>query len=152
MKKDFHISISTNISAKEAFEKISKVGDWWLTSFKGKALEIDDAFSVIMGAHGNTHFKIVEAVLGKKIVWLVTDCHLSNYKDKKEWKNTKMVFELTETNGKTKLDFTHVGLTSDMECYSDCEWGWNHYITGSLPKFFETGKGTPYNGTYEQVS
>src|SRR5580692_4662631 len=119
MKKDFHLSISTNISAKEAFKKIAKVGDWWLTSFKGKALKVNDVFSVIAGDHGNVHFRIIEALPNKKIVWLVADSHLGHYKDKEEWKNTKMVFELTETIGKTKIDFTHVGLTRDLECYND---------------------------------
>lgn len=150
-KKDFHLSFTTTISASEAYKKIAKVGNWWLTSFKGKALKVNDVFSVIMGDHGNAHFKITEAIPDKKIVWLVTDCHMSYYKNNEEWKNTRIVFELNELKGKTKIDFTHAGLNSGMECYSDCEWGWNHYITESLPKHFKTGKGMPYDGTYEQI-
>ncbi len=92
--KDYHKSITTNVSASEAFEKITKVGEWWLTSFKGRAEKVKNVFTVKVGDHGTVDFKIVEVVPNKKIVWLVTDCYLSWYKDKAEWKNTKIVFEL----------------------------------------------------------
>jgi hypothetical protein len=49
--------------------------------------------------------------------------------DETEWNHTKMVFELSDVKGKTKIDFTHIGLVKGMECYSDCEWGWNNYIS-----------------------
>lgn len=150
-KRDFHVSINTPISAKEAFKKIAQVGEWWLTSFKGKALKVNDTFSVIMGDHGHANFKIIEAIPAKKVVWLVTDSYMNSYKDKGEWTNTKIVFELTETKGKTQVDFTHVGLNESMECYTDCEWGWNHYMNGSLPKLFKLGKGTPYKGPYTEL-
>lgn len=148
-KKDFHISITTNVSADEAFKKIAKVGEWWLTSFTGKAEKLNDVFKVIVGDHGYVNFKIIEAVPNKKIVWLVTDSILSHYTEETEWNNTKMVFELSDVIGKTKIDFTHVGLVKEMECYSDCEWGWNNYIGESLQKLFNTGKGIPYDGPYE---
>ena len=147
-RKDYHKSITTNIPASEAIEKISNVGEWWLSSFKGKAEKVNDVFTMKVGDHGTVGFKIIEVVPNKKIVWLVTDCYLSWYKDKAEWRDTTVVFEISEQKGKTKIDFTHVGLTPKMECYDDCEWGWNNYIGESLKSFFDTGKGIPYEGPY----
>jgi hypothetical protein len=119
--RSFHKSVTTNGFIAEAFNKITKVGDWWLTSFKGRAEKPGDQFRLIMGDHGNATFKIAEVIPCKKIVWLVTDCYLSNYEDKAEWKGTRIIFELSDLKGKAKIDFTHEGLTSEMECYSDCE-------------------------------
>jgi hypothetical protein len=34
-KQDFHRTITVKASAKEAFEKIAEVGDWWAKSFIG---------------------------------------------------------------------------------------------------------------------
>jgi hypothetical protein len=61
--------------------------------------------------------------------------------DKKEWLNTKLIFDFNESNGTTTLTFTHEGLTPDIECYKLCEPGWNHWITRSLFSYFTTGKG-----------
>jgi hypothetical protein len=74
---------------------------------------LNDVFKVIVGDHGYVNFRIVEAVPNKKIVWLVTDSILSHYKDETEWNHTKMVFELSDVKGKTKIDFTHLGLVKE---------------------------------------
>ena len=63
------------------------------------------------------------------------------YSDKKEWKDTRLIFDLHENNGITELKFTHEGLTPDVECYKDCEPGWTHWIQKSLFSYITTGKG-----------
>lgn len=147
-EQDYHKSILTHNSVSEAFKKIAHVGDWWLSSFIGNAQTVNDVFSVTVGDHGKVSFKVIEVIPNKKIVWLVTDCFFSWYKDKSEWKNTKIVFAISEEKGKTKIDFTHIGLTPQMECYDDCVYGWNFYIGKSLPNLLESGKGNPYEGPY----
>lgn len=107
----------------------------------GNSEKQDDKFVVKMGGDSFFDFTIEELIPDKKIVWLVTDCNMPWYSDKKEWKNTKVIFELYENNGETKLTFTHEGLTPDIECYKACEPGWTHWITRSLFSYFTTGKG-----------
>ena len=63
------------------------------------------------------------------------------YLDKKEWTNTKLIFDLSENNGATTLNFTHEGLTPEVECYKDCEPGWTHWITTSLYSYLTKGQG-----------
>jgi hypothetical protein len=63
------------------------------------------------------------------------------YADKKEWAHTKLIFDSLENNGVTTLNFTHEGLTPEIECYKDCETGWTHWIRTSLLSYFTTGKG-----------
>ena len=85
------------------------------------------------------------------MVWKVTDCYLPWFQDKKEWDNTEVVFELSEENArpndlagrsKTKIDFTHIGLVPEIECYDVCEKGWDGHIN-TLVNFINEGKGLP---------
>ncbi len=139
-KKDYHKSLSTNVSPAEAFKKVSSVGNWWTTSFKGNAKKLNDTFSVKMG-DTTVDFKIIEAIPNKKIVWLVTDCYLSWIKAKHEWTHTRIVFEIAEEKNNTVIGMTHVGLVPEVECYNDCIAGWDHFIGESLAKYLKTGKG-----------
>lgn len=140
-KNNFTSSISANISAEEAIKKISNVPGWWGVTFSGNAEKQNDKFIVKMGGESFFDFTVTELIPGRKIVWLVTDCYMPWYSDKKEWANTKLIFDLTENNGVTNLTFTHEGLTPDVECYKDCRPGWTHWIQTSLFSYLTTGKG-----------
>jgi len=141
--KDFHSSITVNATATETFDAINDIAGWWTDSFKGDSRKLNDEFTVYFfhGVHVTTQ-KIVEFVPGKKIVWLVTGSALNFIKDKEEWKGTKIVFELSSAGNKTKIDFTHVGLTPQVECHDACSGAWEQYMH-SLQQFINTGKGNP---------
>ncbi len=53
------------------------------------------------------------------------------------------VFKISKNKNSTQIDFTHVGLVPGVECYNDCEVGWNGHVTISLVKFINEGKGMP---------
>lgn len=139
-EQSYHSSIVVNESAMEAYDKISRVNEWWAANFEGSAKNSGDVFKIWWGETTVT-FKITEAIPGKKVIWLVTDCNLPWLKDIKEWKDTEVVFEISEENGVTKINMTHVGLTPEVECFENCQAGWNHYIQKSLFKFMEEGQG-----------
>ena len=140
-KKNFQSSISAKISASEAIKRISKVAEWWGITFSGSSENQNDKFVVKMGGDSFFNFTVSELIPDKRVVWLVTDCFMPWYSDKKEWANTKLIFDLSENNGVTTLNFTHEGLTPEIECYKDCETGWTHWIRTSLLSYFTTGKG-----------
>jgi len=139
--KNFQSSISAKISAGEAIKKISKVPEWWGITFSGNSERQNDKFVVKMGGDSFFDFTVSELIPDKKVVWLVTNCYMPWCSDKKEWAHTKLIFDLSENNGVTTLDFTHEGLTPEIECYKDCETGWTHWIRTSLFSYFTTGKG-----------
>ena len=140
-KNDFNCSISASISADEAIKKIANVQDWWGVTFTGNAEKQNDTFIVKMSGDSFFDFTVTELIPGKKVVWLVTDCNMPWYSEKREWANTKLIFDLRENNGVTELNFKHEGLTPDVECYKDCMSGWTHWITTSLFSYFTTGQG-----------
>src|SRR5258706_9527019 len=131
MSKDYTCSITANITAKEAFENINHVSGWWAKNAKGKSKNLNDTFTVLFGKTFGT-IKIAEMVADKKIVWQVIDCYLDLFKDKTQWKDTKIIWEISTENKSTQIRMTHVGLVPEIECYNDCEKGWNFFITESL--------------------
>jgi len=140
-QNDFSCNISMEMNANDAIKKISNVPGWWGVNFTGSAANQGDTFTVTMGGDSFFNFTVTELIPGKKVVWLVTDCHMPWYTDKKEWANNKMIFDLNDRNGTTDLTFTHEGLTPQVECYGDCAPGWTHWIKTSLFSYLTTGEG-----------
>jgi hypothetical protein len=140
--KDYHNTILVDVSEQEALDSIADVKGWWSTNFSGDALRQNDTFHVRFGRTW-ADIKIAELVPGKKAVWEVTDCYLNLLKDHHEWKNTRIVWEVSREGARTKVDMTHVGLVPEKECFHDCTLGWNFYTNESLFGFITTGKGHP---------
>jgi len=138
--KNYYRTIIVNASPAEAMKKISQVNLWWRKDFLDTAEKLNDKFTVPFGEPSFVDFVVSEFVPDKKVVWKVTDCYLPWFNDKKEWNNTEVIFELSKEDGKTKIDFTHIGLVPGIECYDVCEKGWNGHIN-TLEKFINEGKG-----------
>ncbi|HLZ85620.1 MAG TPA: hypothetical protein VKQ52_00215, partial [Puia sp.] len=97
-------------SGRDVFNAITEqVVKWWGgKDLKGSSTKLNDEFVI---HHPGAHYskqKLVEIIPDKKVVWLVTESEMSWLeKDKHEWTNTKMIFEITVKGGKTLLHFTH---------------------------------------------
>ena len=140
--KNYSRTFTVSASAEEAMKKISQINFWWKKEFTPITHNLNNTFTVPFGESSFVDFIISEFVPKKKVVWKVTECYLPWFNDKKEWNNTEVAFELSEENGETKIDFTHVGLVPQIECYDVCEKGWNSHIN-TLVKFINEGKGLP---------
>jgi hypothetical protein len=142
MKNDFTATIEVAKSQHEVFNHLTDVSKWWgFKDYEGNCSKLNDEFTI---RHGDVHYskqKLVEVISDKKIVWLVTDSKLNWLeKDKGEWTNTKMIFEIIPEGDKTLLHFTHNGLVPEKECYSKCEQGWNMVIKDWLFNYIKEGK------------
>lgn len=140
--QDYSASITTNLTAAETAMRINRVADWWTSSFTGASEKVGDTFSVRWG-ETFVDFTVVEFVHAKKIVWRVTDCNLPFVEDKKEWKNTEVVFDISSEAGATTVTMTHSGLEPSVECYEACSQGWNFFITESLRQLLTENQGMP---------
>jgi len=140
--QNFNCCVNVDVTAHEAFKGIGNVSGWWAKNYEGHSDKAGDVFTVHFGKT-NVTFKLTEVIADKKVVWLVTNCHLDWLEDKKEWNGTQVVFELSPENGGTKIDFTHIGLVPEIACYNDCRQGWTGHVMGSLPQLLTTGKGRP---------
>jgi len=141
-QQNYLCSITVNVAAKQAFECITHISDWWTANFEGISQKLNDVWTVHFG-ETFVKAKVVEMVPYKKIAWQVIDCYLHWLNDKKEWNNTELVFEISADNDLTQINFTHVGLVPEIECYGSCVKGWDQYVKGSLFKLITEGKGLP---------
>jgi Activator of Hsp90 ATPase homolog 1-like protein len=141
-KQDYAASILVKATVNKAFQNINQVTTWWTENIEGSSEKLNDVFTIHFGEAFIT-MKIVESVPDKKVVWNVTDCYLHWFADKKEWKGTRIVFEISAEGDSTRIQFTHVGLEPQLECYDNCVKGWDQYIKGSLAKLINESKGLP---------
>jgi hypothetical protein len=140
---DYTTTLTVDATPQEVFKHINNVTKWWTADLKGNSQKLNDAFTVRFGdVHVSTQ-KLIELIPDKKIVWLVTDSKLNFIKDKQEWTNTTISFDISSVGNKTQVVFTHHGLVPEVECFKDCTKGWDYYIKGSLYKLLTTGTGEP---------
>jgi hypothetical protein len=143
--KDQHFSttIMVDQSPLEVYNAVSNVRGWWSEGIEGNTTKAGDEFVFEVKDVHYSRQKLTEATPGKRIVWLVTDANMTFILDSSEWTGTRIIFDISETNGKTKLVFTHEGLVPEVECYSACSPAWTEYIQHSLFNLITTGKGDP---------
>jgi hypothetical protein len=140
---DFTTTIMVDQKAKQAFDAINNVRGWWSEEIEGGTGKLHDEFNYHFQDVHRCKMRLIEVVPNKKVVWLVLDNYFKFTKDKSEWKGTKIIFDITEKDGKTQVRFTHEGLVPEYECYDICKNAWTQYIQQSLANLISTGKGQP---------
>ena len=139
--ESFTATVEVAKSPQDVFNCIKEVPKWWSKDFKGSSSQLNDEFVIHHPGRHYSRRKLVEVIPDKKIVWLVIDSKLNWLeKDKHEWTNTKMIFQINIKDDKTLLHFTHEGLVPEKECYAMCEQGWNMVIKDRLFNFITNGK------------
>jgi len=90
--------------------------------------------------------RVERLVATQEVAWLCTRAHIdaAGVTRPDEWVGTEMVFRLApDGEGRTVLQFEHLGLVPDLQCWAVCNQGWNYFLP-SLKQFAETGRGTPF--------
>jgi len=140
--QDFTTSIEVISSPQEIFGRITKdVSKWWGgKDFSGNSVCLGDEFII---NHPEAHYskqRLVEVIPGKKLVWLVLESDLNWLKDRQEWTNTRMIFEIIEKPHSFLLRFIHAGLIPEKECYEKCTQGWTMVIKDWLYNLIMYGR------------
>jgi hypothetical protein len=140
---DFTTTILVDQTPKEAFDAINNVRGWWSEEIEGNTATLNDEFTYHYEDVHSCKMKLIEVVPGKKVVWHVLNNYFKFTKDKTEWTGTKIIFDISEKDGKTQIVFTHKGLVPAYECFEICRDAWTNYIQNSLRNLITTGKGQP---------
>jgi len=141
--QDFNTTFMVDQTPMEVFNAVTNVRGWWSEEIDGNTSNVNDEF---LYHYQDMHYckvRLTEVTPGKKVVWHVLENFFKFTKDKTEWKNTKIVFEISKQGKQTQLHFTHVGLVPDYECFEVCEEAWTNYIKLSLRNLIVSGKGQP---------
>jgi len=141
--KDFTTTILVDQTPEEVFNAINNVRGWWSEEIEGHTDKLNETFRYHYKDVHICHIKVIEMIPNEKIVWQVLDNYFNFTKDKNEWKNTIIMFEITKKGKKTQLHFTHLGLVPEYECFNICQNAWGQYIGESLYNLITTGKGQP---------
>lgn len=139
--EDFTTTILVDATASDVFSAINNVRGWWSENIDGDTDKLNSEFLYHYQDVHRAKMRITELVPNKKVAWHVLDNYFKFTKDESEWKDTNVVFEISEKDGKTQLKFTHQGLVPDYECFNVCHDAWTHYIQDSLKNLILTGKG-----------
>jgi uncharacterized protein YndB with AHSA1/START domain len=109
---------------------------WWVTATGSGAT--DGELQFFMSAPEPLRVHVDDAARPTLVQWTVTDCTFEP-----DWVGTRPTFTINPLDdGASELEFTHVGLTDELECIDMCTAGWNHYLA-SLRAYAETGHGNP---------
>ena len=141
--QNFTTTLVVDQTPEKVFNAINNVRGWWSEEVEGSTDKLNAEFDYHYKDVHISKMKITELIPGKKVAWLVMDNHFNFTKDKSEWKGNKIIFEITEKDNKTNLQFTQVGLVPAYECYDICRDAWSNYIKNSLRSLITTGKGQP---------
>lgn len=141
--KDYSTAFLIDESPSKAFNAIMDFREWWSEEIEGHTDVLGETFFYHYKDLHLSKMKLIERVPNERLVYLVVDNQFSFVKDKTEWIDTKLIFDISKEGERTKVQFTHQGLVPTYECYEVCEDAWTSYIQGSLQSLITTGEGRP---------
>ncbi|MEV4166019.1 SRPBCC family protein [Nonomuraea dietziae] len=141
--QSFTTTFSVDRTPQEAFRAITDVRGWWSQEVEGVTDQVGGEFDYHYKDVHRCRVRVTELVPGRKVAWRVLDNYFDFIDDQAEWKDTEVVFEISEKEGGAEIHFTHVGLVPQYECYDVCTNAWGGYIGGSLRNLINTGTGQP---------
>ena len=140
---DFTATILVDKDPLTVFDSITNFRAWWSEDIEGNTDQLNHEFFYHYKDIHLCKIKLEEAVPGTKLVYQVLENEFNFVKDKTEWVNTKLIFDITPVEDQTQVTFTHEGLRPECECFEVCNDAWTGYIKKSLYNLITSGKGSP---------
>jgi hypothetical protein len=149
--KNFTTNILVDKTPAEAFQAIKDLRAWWSEDIEGETDRPGETFFYHYNVTHLAKIRLVEMIADKRLIYQVLANEFSFIKDKTEWVDTKLVFDILTVGKNTEVKFVHEGLVPECECYGVCHNAWTGLIENSLKDLINTGKGQPIpkDGTAE---
>lgn len=143
--------IDVQSSPSAAFDAVTKgVAHWWTRPDQPLANIGDRAKFTFRPGVSYWTFELTSAEEPAHVEWTCVDAlHIHEGQPKEietEWLNTKVLWQITEQEGGSRIEMLHQGLTPNLLCYDVCEAGWDMFFLGSLKQYLDTGQGKPHQG------
>jgi len=119
----------------DALTTLSGLAGWWApvsgSGTEGGELRFTMGYQEPLVIHVDT------ARRPATVIWSVLACAFLP-----DWVGTTPSFTLSPADtGGCDFQFQHRGLTPQLECYSECRKGWDHFLP-SLREYVESGRGS----------
>lgn len=137
--KHFSTTIVFDLAPAVVFDAINRPADWWPGLITGSSAKPGDEFNYQYKDFHLSTQKVEEMIPNQRVVWRVTGSQIRYVQDIDEWTGTRIIFELSEQDGKTLLRFTHEGLTPRIECFDSCSTTWDKILRQGLQALLITG-------------
>jgi uncharacterized protein YndB with AHSA1/START domain len=138
LDRDYESQLTLTASADVVFDPLTTIDGlaaWW-TPVTGDGLTGGE-LTFSFGPASQAVMRVDAAERGVGVCWTNLACV------QQDWVGTTLHFDIEATpEGGTELHFRHGGLTPRLECFTDCQSGWDHFIP-SLRAYVETGVGNP---------
>lgn len=142
--RSFTTTATVENTAEDVYAAINRPRTWWSTAIEGSATAVGDEFVFDSPGHHCWRMRVVDLAPPRTVVWQVEDTSSTDFvDDPTEWNGTTIRFDVTSSDGRTEIRFTHAGLVPDFECFDACSAGWTGYIQRSLHRLLTTGQGEP---------
>ncbi len=136
---DYTFTICVDVPPMQILDAVTDdaaIRGWWTAATNSTRRGNDVRLFMADGAL-MVGFTIEHAPGTAEVAWTVTDCVVD------DWVGTTPTFAVrTSADGTSVVEFRHVGLQPELECFETCRAGWNHFMP-SLRLFLETGVGRP---------
>lgn len=139
---DYTFSYDVPQSPGEVYDAVIDVRGWWSQRITGDTDRLGEFVYEVPGIH-RTHARVVELTPSRRVVWRVLENWFASSPDVDEWAGSQIAFDIEPVEGGTRLTFTHVGLTPELECFEGCSVGWSRHALESLRMLITTGTGMP---------
>jgi hypothetical protein len=138
LDQDYRSHLTLTASADAVFDALTTtegLSAWW-TQTTGNGLAGGE-LTFTFRPDSEAVMRVDRAERGVGVQWTNVACMMD------DWVGTTLHFDIEALpNGGTELRFRHAGLTPRLECFTDCQSGWDHFIP-SLGAYAETGIGNP---------
>lgn len=118
----------------DALATVPGLAGWWTTTTGGES-----AVGKTIEFHFNKHrvdMQVAELSPGKRVAW---QCTLEG----PDWLGTRVTFDLSEDNGRTRLLFGHRAWKEVNDHFAHCTMKWATFLL-SLREYVEKGAGRPF--------
>jgi uncharacterized protein YndB with AHSA1/START domain len=139
---DFARRVVFNATRERVFDAITTLDGlrgWWTPGVSGSTLAGGTVRFEFAGRDEHIAMRVDIATRPSLLRW-----HCMVHTSLDEWAGTEVTFELGERSpGICELSFRHGGLVPALDCYRDCELGWDQFLA-SLVAYVERGIGMPF--------
>lgn len=140
-RNDYTYSFTSDLDPTTAMTLTSDPKTWWNDMIVGDASNVGDVFDFDVPGLHHARFIVSHVDPGQFLASEVKPTHAEH--ELAEWSDTRLEFRFAEEAGRTRVEFTHRGLTPALECHRVCSTAWTYHLTAGLEALLNGGKPNP---------